>query len=143
MLKTALFNTCPPLESAEIEGTLGEPALRRLLASGVATLATDRNVVFRPPNLHQHEPNVKKAIADFALKCLKQDFGLTTSSTRVSSREAQAMIDAELFDKGHWKAISADTTAAVNITKARLPMGILEIVGDQVREMALGADLGL
>jgi hypothetical protein len=143
MLKTALFNTCPPIESAEIEGTFGEPALRRLLASGVATLAPDRSVAFRPPGLHLLAPKIKKAIAYFALKCLKQDFGLTTSATRVSNREAQAMVDSGLFDKQHWKAISADTTAATNITKARLPMGVLEVVGDQVREMALGTDLGL
>jgi hypothetical protein len=143
LLKQALFTTSPTLEAVEIVGAFGEPAFRRLLASGVATLEADCNVVFRSPQLHRHEPKVKKAIADFALKCLKHDFGLTTADTRISHREAQAMVDAELFSTRHWKAISADSTAVANITKAHLPLGILEMVGEQVREMALGTDLGL
>lgn len=143
LLKEAMFTTSPTLEAVEIAGTFGEPALRRLLASGVATLEADCNVVFRSPQLHRYEPEIREAIADFALKCLKHDFGLTTADTRISHREAQAMVDAELFSTRHWKAISANTTAAVNITKACLPAEILEVVGDQVREMALGADLGL
>jgi hypothetical protein len=142
-LKKALFNTPPTLEAAEIVGTFGEPALTRLLASGVAILAADHSVVFRSPNLHLHGPKIKKAIADFAIKCLKQDFGLASSDTRVSNREAQAMVDADLFNIQHWKAISADATAVANITKAHLPVDVLEMVGDQVREMALGTDLGL
>lgn len=143
LLKEALFTTSPTLEAVEIAGTFGEPALRRLFASGVATLEADCNVVFRSPQLHRYEPETREAIADFALKCLKHDFGLTTADTRVSHREAQAMVDAELFNLQHWKAISADAMAVANITKAHLPTAVLEIVGDQVREMALGTDLGL
>lgn len=143
MLKHALFNKLPTLEVGEIRGPYGDIAIKRLLASGVATLTSTGGVDILAPNLSAYGSPVKESIAEFALKCLKHEFGSANGERQVSSREAQAMVDSGLFSAGDWKKISSSKNASKNITKAHLQPSILELVGDRVREMALEKDLGL
>lgn len=143
MLKHALFNTPKSLAAMDVLGLFGRHALERLLRSGVATLASEGNVVFHAPNIKAYGPDLKQKVATFALKCLVTEFVTLSEDSNISRHEAQTMVDAKLFSKQDWQWISGNTTAAANIAQAQLPTNILEIVGDQVLEMALGNALGL
>ena len=143
MLKHALFNKPSALKASEIRGPYGDPALKRLLASGVATLTPTGEVDLLAPSLSAYGSPVKESIAEFSLKCLKHQFGSAKGEGQVTSREAQAMVDSGIFSAQDWKKISSSKNASKNITKAHLPASILELVGDRIREMALEQDLGL
>jgi len=141
MLKYALFNTPKTLAAVDVLGLFGRHALNRLLHSGVALVTPAGEVNFNSPNIKAYEPELKQAVAAFALKCLTNNH--LSHDSAISSHEAQSMVDAELFSEQDWLWISSNTTAATNIALAQLPTNILEIVGDQVLEMALGNALGL
>ena len=145
-LRTMLFEACfakpAKLHRDRFDRCYGPSSLQCLANDGV--LEQDQEKYFWKPMLASHMlETARKAYAEVIVGVLIDEPFRIEERIKITEDVAQAIVDARMLTRRHWRMISENESAAAIMSKARLSPGILAIVGERMQEMTFGADMGL
>ncbi|AYG48146.1 hypothetical protein DV532_28170 (plasmid) [Pseudomonas sp. Leaf58] len=145
-LRRMIFDVCfsdpVRLKKSRMLGRYPEEKVRALVEQGIIG-SRGNNYELAPVPPTKLPESIRRLYADVIVGCLCDSEFCTEQKIIPEQPIAQRIVDARILTRRHWRQISEHDEASAFMTKATLSPGILEVVGEKMREQSLSNALGL
>ena len=145
-LRRMVFDVCfsdpVRLKKARMLGRYPEERVLALIEEGVVR-ARDANYEWAPIAPADLPESIRRPYADVIVGFMCDSEFYNEQKIVPEQAIAQRIVDARILTRRHWRQISEHDEASAFMTKATLSPGILDVVGEKMREQSLSNALGL